>query len=426
MKTIVEKEREIPVVYDVDVVVVGGGPAGVGASVATARDGAETLLIERYGYLGGMATGGLVIWLPKNQLSSGIPREIVDRLVPLEAVVDVVDWALTIDPEIMKNVLLDMLEEEGVKMLLESFAVDAIVKGETVEGVILESKSGRQAVRADVVIDATGDGDIAVRAGAPYKKVGEGELMLPMSLIFIMNNVDEGRVFSYTSRDSRLTRLLERTKGEENPFQYEENELSLFEKASERERPYFRYLIDIDRTTRRGQVAIDSVKVYDVDGTDALDLTEAYIKGRKRIRRVAEFLRRHVPGLDSAYLSYIAPQMGVRETRRVVGEYVLTEKDLYEGRKFDDVVIRCDVADVGPCEIPYRCLVPKKTDNLLIAGRSISCTHEAQILAREIPLCMLMGQAAGTAASLAIKNKTTPRQLAVEILQDSLRNQGLI
>jgi len=425
MKTIIEKARETPIAYDVDVVVAGGGPTGVSAAIAAARGGAETLLVERYGHLGGMATGGLVIWLPKNQLIGGIPVELVDRLISLDAAHNEVDWATTIDPEMMINVIFDMLEEEGVKILLESLVVDPIVERGKVEGVILENKSGRQAVKAKVVIDTSGDGDLAARAGASYMKVGDEGLMLPMSLVFLMDNINEEEVYSFVSQDKGLKHLLGQMRGED-PFQYEEKESSLFESASEREKPYFQYSIGINKTTHKGQLASESAKVYDVDGTNAIDLTEAYIKGRKRIRRIMEFLKKNVPGFESAHVSYIAPQMGVRETRWIDGEYTLTMKDLYKDSKFDDVVVRCNIVDLDMREIPYRCLVPRGIDNLLIAGRCISYTHEVQNLAREIPLCMLLGQAAGTAASLAIKNNTTPRQLDIKLLQESLRTQGLI
>lgn len=426
MKMIIEKEKKVPVIYDVDVVVVGGGPAGVGAAIASARNEADTLLIERHGYFGGMATGGLVIWLPKNQLTGGIPREIVDRLRALGAANDEVHWATTIDPEAMKYVVLEMLEKEGVKFLLESFVVDAIVERDAVKGVILENKSGRQAVEADVTIDATGDGDIAARAGASYEKGREDGLMLPMSLVFAMNNVDEDRAFSYLYHHPGLTDILEKTGEKEDLFRYDENELSLFEKTSEREKPYFRHEIGVNITTHRGQVATEAAKIYDVDGTDVMDITEAYKKARKRIQRIAEFLKKRVPGFESSYLSFVAPQIGVRETRRILGEYTLTEKDLYKNARFEDAIIKSNVADIGVCEIPYRCLVPQGIDNLLVAGRCVSFTHEAQNLAREIPLCMLMGQAAGTAAALTVKNKTTPRQLDIKILRDSLNKQGII
>jgi len=408
VKAITEPERNTPVLEEVDVAIVGGGPAGVAAALASSRNGVETLLIEQYGHLGGMATGGIVILLGpfsdgKRQVIGGIPLEIIRRL-------EEEDWAIweealpgyvTVDPEGLKHTTNVMLEEAGARILMHSFAVDAIIEGNTVKGVILESKAGRQAVLAKVVVDASGDGDIAASAGAPYE-----EKMHPWGI----------------SLDHRIGGVdLEKTKEFQREHQDRWGRLK-------REMNRRGFVSSWNKTTIKGMVWCDGPHFRNLNALDPRDLTRVEIDARKRIFAAIRFYRENLPGFEKAYLVDTAPQMGVRETRRIMGEYVLTKEDIMSGRSFDDTIM-CGSTETRPkvrYEVPYRCLIPRRVENLLVAGRCISCTHEALESVRVIPPSMAMGQAAGDAAALSIEKKVTPRSLNPKEVQKLLREQNAI
>ena len=404
-----------------DVVVVGGGTAGLAAAVAASRNGVDALLIERYGFLGGATTAGLVnpfmtFHAGEEQIIEGIFQEIIDRLENMNGY-DRKSRAY--DAEVMKIVADQMVEESGVKLMLHSLVVDAVMEGNFIRGVVVENKSGRQRVMAKVVVDATGDGDVAVKAGAPYEKGRrEDGLTQPMTLNFRMGGVETARMPSR----SELNKLYDEAKAKGEISIPRENLL------------WF-------PTVRRGEIHFNTTRVVKVDGTSGKDLTYSEVEARRQMMRVVEFLKRRVPGFESAYLLVSGSQIGVRETRRIMGEYVMTEEDVLGARKFEDVVARGSypidihsptgegtvIKRLPPgasYDIPYRCLVPKRVENLLVAGRCVSCTHEAQAAIRVIPICVAMGQAAGTAAALAAKLKATPRGIDITMLQKTLRKQG--
>lgn len=409
LRTILEAQRETPVVDEVDVIVAGGGPAGFAAAVAAARNGADVLLVERYGYLGGMATGGLVICLVEtDRYGYGICKEILERLRELggarlnRAAGEPTRWvqgsslngeeSWFFDPEALKYVAGEVVTESGADLLLHSLVVGSVTDGNHVQGLILEGKSGRQAVLGRVVVDATGDGDVAASSGAPFSV---DRHPWGINLEFRIGGVDIEKSMRWKI---------------ENPELHDE----LMRKVEK----------DAGRI-RWGRTVYDSVvwghgpPFYDVDGLDGRHLTRVEVESRKRIVTAMRFFRDNIPGFEDAFLMDIAPQTGVRETRRIIGEYTLTREDETIGRNFDDNIAG------GLFGIPYRCIVPKVVDGLLVAGRCMSATHEAQGAVRNIPSCLVTGQAAGTAAALAAKHGVTPRELDIHILREALKKQGV-
>jgi len=409
-------------VSEYDVIVAGGGTAGVAAAVAAARNGANTVLIEKYGFLGGAMTAGLVnpfmtFHVGRKQIIKGIFQEIIDRLKDMNGYDE---KTKAFDNEAMKLVTDHMVKEAGVKLLLHTYISDALVtKRNTVRGVEVYNKSGRQIVLGKITVDATGDGDVAVMAGAPYEKGRRKDgLTQPMTLNFRMGGVNVERM---PSRE-KINRLFEEAKAKGEIEIPREDVL------------YF-------PTTRKGEIHFNTTRILKADGTKAEDLTYAETEGRRQMAQLIKFLKEKVPGFENAYLLMSGVQIGVRETRRIIGEYVLTEEDILKARKFEDEIARGSypidihsptgegtiIKKPPPGEfydIPYRCMVPKKVDNLLVAGRCISTTHEAQAAVRVIPIVVAIGQAAGTAAALAAKLRVSPREMDVPLLQKTLKEQG--
>jgi ribulose 1,5-bisphosphate synthetase/thiazole synthase len=447
-KTVTEPAREIPVFHETDVVVCGGGPAGVAAAIAAARNGADTVLVEYQICLGGMAGSGMLNRLgpfhdQRKMIVGGIPWEILQRLIAMEAAStpypcshdDPSKYWIPFDPEAMKYVLDRMVDEAGVKVLFHSSFSAAIVpkKGEP-RGVIVETKSGRQAILAKVIIDATGDADVAASAGASYEKGRrEDGLMQPTALMYKISNLDRDKAKDFlATRENRLI-LLDRAQ-ERAKADGEEGEQVVYVGAG------------TDNLLKKDETYYNNDMFRGVDATDVEQLSDAVMKARKVIWEGLICAKKYTPGFEDAYLGATASKIGVRETRRIVGEYVLTAEDVLGVRKFDDAISQyaCYV-DIHMVEsrktrdlragkalepgtsydIPYRCLIPKKINNLLVAGRCFSATHEALASARMMPSCMAMGQAAGTAAALAAKQNIGPRELGVKQLQDVLRKQDV-
>lgn len=423
MKYYQEPEKQIPVKTEVEVLVVGGGPAGFSAAVNAARNGADTMLIEQAGDIGGVATTGLMShWTGKTR--GGFYEEILEKSAdgPKKH---------TINPEKLKTVMLKMLSEAGVKLQLYTFATDAIVEDSILKGVIIESKSGREAIMADIIIDASGDGDIAARAGVPYHKGRESDgKMQPMTLMFKVAGVDTDRV--------------KFVGGFEQTYEIEAGDLQT---VADEIIPDPAGHVLIYPTTLPGTVTCNMTNCIDVDGTKAEDLTRAEYVCRSQLEPIVDFLREHVPGFEECYVISSASIIGVRETRHFEGEYTLTEQDILSARVFEDWVVtkahfNFDVHNVSGSgldetgvqkhfsqpegyTIPYRCFIPRKIDNLLLAGRNISGTHMAHSNFRVMPICANMGQAVGTAGALAVKRGVTPRNLDVSIIQEELKKQGV-
>lgn len=433
MKFYNEPAKQIPVKAEVDVLVVGGGPAGFSAAILAARNGAKTMLVEQAGDVGGVATTGLMShWTGNTQ--GGFYEEILERSG--DSAEDAIFGHHSfqrqiINPERLKTVLLDMLDEAGVMLQLYTLACEAVMEGNKIAGVIMESKSGREIVLAKIVIDASGDGDIAAKAGAPYKKGRESDgKMQPMTLMFKVAGVDTERaVFPG---------------GFEDTFALPKGDLQTL---GRRHIPAPAGHVLLYRTTLPGVVTCNMTNSTGVDGTKAEDLTKAHYECRKQMDIIVNFLREYVPGFERSYAISSASVIGVRETRHFEGEYTLTEQDILAARVFEDWAVtkahfNFDVHNITGAgldetgiqkhfsqpkgyTIPYRCFVPKKIENLLLAGRNISGTHMAHSNYRVMPICANMGQAVGTAAALCVKKGITPRELNVADLQKELKDQGV-
>jgi hypothetical protein len=433
MKTIIEPSREIPVRREVDVLVVGGGPAGTATAISAARQGQRVLLLEQTGMAGGVATGGLMSHWTGSTAHIGIYGEILARAQ------DCPDPQV-IHPEKLRSVLLEMLLEAGVEVQFYTFACDAVLAPEPVDskprkrlaGVISESKAGREAVLAKVTVDASGDGDIAARSGVPFHKGRESDgRMQPMTLMFKVGGVDTTRVVKFVG-------------GFEDTYAIPGSDIQTL---ARQQLPHPAGHLLIYRSSLPGVVTCNMTNAIEVDGTKPEDLTRAEVTCRRQLGPILEFLSEQVRGFENCYLLETAAQIGVRETRHFEGLYTLTEEDILAARVFEDwaapkVHFNFDVHNLAGSgldstgvqkhfqqarhyTIPYRCLVPKQVDGLLLAGRNISGTHKAHSNFRVMPVCAMIGQAAGTAAALCAQQDIQPRELDVREMQRLLRTAGV-
>ncbi len=455
-RTIREPAHQTPVAAEVDVLVAGGGPAGLGAAIAAAREGASTLLVERNSCLGGAATAYLLHYWPQARWHlDGIAAEIVDELVRRggASVGRIIDF----DPETFKQVALDLVRDAGVKLLLYTWVVAPIVTGNTVQGAFIQNKSGRQAVLARTTLDCTGDADLAVQAGVPMTKGRESDgKMRPATLIFRMGNIDFRAIVDYARRHP--DQFSPDPNYQVNDIEQGSVRISGFFDLVEQARQcgelfsdmHYLRLEGID--VERGICFVNSTRVYGVDGTDAWDLTRAEIEARDQIPMVVDFIRKYIPGCQQAFVIDTAANIGIRETRRIVGEYRLSEDDIMAGRVFEDRVARVygrnapgvDVHNPDGKEgsaqdsharsivhgerglfVPYRSLVPQRIEGLLVAGRSISQTHDAEKWTRIEAACIKIGQAAGTAAAVAAAEDVAVREVDVSRVQQRLIAQGV-
>jgi 2-polyprenyl-6-methoxyphenol hydroxylase-like FAD-dependent oxidoreductase len=451
----IEFRASVPVWHAVDVLVVGGGPAGIAAAIAAARSGARTGLAERYGFLGGTATAGLVGPFmgvfegnaERVQLIRGLFDEIVRRMEDLGGAIHpskVIrgeghsgfrlsghNGVTPFEPETLKLVAAEMCLEAGVRLSLHSRFIAPILEGDRIGGVILATKAGLQAIRASVVVDCSGDGDVAMAAGVPMVKGRESDgLGQGVTLFFRVKNVDTERVERYAKEHPQ-----DGVAGK--PFG---SLVAEAKAAGDFTLPRDR--INFYRTPDPGVWGVNASRIVRIDPTSADELTRAEIEGRRQVVELLRFLRKYVPGCEQAQLAVTATQIGVRESRRIVGEHTLTLEDLQAGRHFADAVVfynyPVDIHSptdgtggilneipIAPVyQIPYRSLVPLRVEQLLVAGRCLSATHEAAAAARVMPACFAMGQAAGTAAALALAAGTTVRRLDPESLRRRLREQG--
>jgi hypothetical protein len=427
---IVEPERQLPVSRKVDVLVVGGGTSGCTAAIAAARNGAKVMLVERYGFLGGTATAAMVgvfcgVYTCGPQsthqlLVGGLPLEAMRRL---EAIGGGHKYRhrFQLDHEIFKIVLDRWLEEAGVQLLFHTLVVETLIQNGAIKGVVVEHKGGREAILADRIIDASGDGDMAALAGAPFEMGDEqGRLQAP-TMVFYMGSVDVERAMAFPEKEIRKL-LIEVTQSGEFDFP--------------------RISGSFSPAPQPGKVHVNMSRVAGVDGTDPWSLSNGTLEGRRQVEGFSKFLVKYVPGFEKAIVDAIAPQLGVRETRRVMGEYVLTREDVLGARKFEDAIcrsswpiedhsqgnetIRLHLPGDDFYQVPYGCLVPLEIDNLLLTGRCVSATHDGQASVRVMGPGMAMGEAAGTAAALSLRTEISPRALRAETLQSALLQNGAL
>lgn len=450
-----EQARELPLTASPHVLVLGGGVAGLTATLAAAKMGADVLLVERGNCLGGTATAGMMaLFYTPYRCAHGVPKAIFDRLIAAGGAFP--GEIISVDHEIFEGVAFEMAAEAGVSLLLHTICADVIMDGDRVRGVVIENKGGRQALLGRVLVDATGDADIAARAGAPTVKGREADAkMRPMTLLFRLGGVDVEAMLAYVrahpedfSKDPNQM-MLDVAGKNIRIFGF----FSMVEraKADGHLYPDCHYFRVESVFPERGTLLVNTIRIYNVDGTNPTDVTRAEVEARRQQRLLLEFARKYVPGFATAYILDSGSHIGVRETRRIVGEYVLTQEDIIQQASFPDTIgidsnrqnpkgprhspdgmegsasdieTRDWVASLYTYQIPYRCLLPQRVEGLLVAGRAISANHDADGYTRNQPACMVTGQAAGVAAALAAREAIPPRRVDVSELQAALRALG--
>ena len=430
-----EAARDIPVFAETDVLVVGGGPAGTSAAIAAGRLGADVMLVERYNHLGGLSTGGLVIWIDRmsdwtgKQVIAGIACDFFDRL-PKESVMGpsrsdwgskdavttaywmqraaaykgIVTWSPTVDPEALKTLSMRMVLEQKVRLLFHSWMVEPIVSDGAMRGAIFESKEGRQAIMAKVVIDTTGDADMLARAGLTFESdIDTGDIHHCINTAFLLGGVDLDRwlEFRYKNPDG-FSAFFAQGQATLGPF----------------EKPFCSWRNDV--------ALFMGPRLSGYSAVDVEDLSEVEVRSRELTVAHLDFYRKHAPGFENAFLMLGAPQIGVRHSRRLTGMRKVTRAQWDEGKVWDDEIgVSTTLSPNFPnVSIPYGSLVPVGLDGVLGAGRHIACDASSHSFLREVPQCWLTGQAAGVAAALCADSGIQPQALPHHLVQRELLRQG--
>ncbi|UFT98685.1 FAD-dependent oxidoreductase [Radiobacillus kanasensis] len=452
MSQITESAKQLEIRAEVDVVVCGGGPAGIGAALSAARNGAKTILIEHHSFLGGMGTAGMVTSFAygyhdkKRFIIGGIFKEIRQKLYERDGLImtERKGWE-PFNPELYKMLAFELLTEAGVEILCHTTITDAITENGDIQAIIVESKAGREAIKANRFVDATGDGDLAARAGASYKVGREKDGgTQPSSLMYMLGNVHVREVGEALNKKGK--RGYWKTADGRNYL----NATGFHEEIVQAKKEGYLTKVNRDHVASiftipwlNDVVGVNFVRIQGKSALDPKELTEAEIIGREQVVDGIAFLKKFVPGFENAQIVSTAPQLGIRETRRIMGDYVINQDDIVQERQFDDVIAQsCYMIDIHSpdsdktqiyklppgthYDIPYRSLLPVGLNNLLLAGRCISATHEALGSFRVQAICLALGEAAGTAAALSVKENVEPRELPISTLQSVLRNNGAI
>ena len=444
MKQIREAARKTPIVAETDVLVVGSGPGGLAASLAAAREGANTILLERYGCFGGNITQvGVesIAWYRHGGTIDvqGIGIELEQRAKQMGATdPEPQSQSEALNTELFKVVADTLVQEADILPVLHCMAVETIMEDNTIKGVITESKSGRQAILAKRVVDATGDADIAHLAGAPWRKAPKNEL-LGVTVTFSLTGVDRKRFLSHVKR---------------NPSTYKDWGVETSGKEDNMFSPYLKtpFLLakeagdipgDLEiagtwsRISEQGDATyFNIVYIRGHDATDVHDLTRGEVEGRKQAMWAAKALKKYTPGFENSSLRSFGSSLGIRESRKIIGKYNLTEKDVRNQGRFDDAVgifpeflDGCGIVILPTTgryfQVPYGIMVPQKVENLLVAGRCVAGDHISHSATRQMMCCTVTGQAAGVAAALSIKEKNHCSQVDIDSLQKALAKQGV-
>lgn len=426
----IEINKQVPVKSCYDVIVAGAGPAGICAAVAAARRDAKVALVERYGVVGGNLTAGYVGPI-LGMVGKGTMRDELVRLlgVPDNDMIGETGKAHNIEDA--KRILAEFVEHDNIDVYLQSSVSDVIKHGNSVKGIVLSTNEGSMALMAPVTIDATGDAVVSYLAGAEIEKGREDGLMQPVTLEFTIDGVDESRgvicigdVDDVKLGDERFLDFCKRC-------------------ADQGKLPPELAAVRLHPTTRQGERQVNTTQANGVDITDVDQIFSADLKLRRQIKLLVDFLRANIPGYENCRCISSGTTTGVRETRRVMGDYVITAEELAEGKRFDDVIVHkaefiVDIhnpAGAGqaedhiqyckPYDLPYRCFVPRGIDGLYTAGRCISGTHRAHASYRVMSICMAMGEAVGIAAAMCAKSGVAPRTLDVAALQRTMTDAGI-
>lgn len=454
-----------------DVVVVGGGTAGAIAAIGAARTGARTLVVERYGHLGGVLSLGMALLGSLDGEGywalGGVGRELVARLQTIggatEASIDPqFGSVLGQDPELLKLVLLEMAQEAGVDMLFHSTVVDAMTDGRRLTGLLVANKRGLEVIPATAVVDCSSDADVVAHAGGSFAfGRDQDQLTQPASRIFRVGSVNMHRVWDYLAEHPEDCQAPEGWTGRDydinflrsTPGASLEGFASLIDKAKAAGDFHVpRARLGMNTLPGRSEVTINITRVHGLNGTDPDDVSEGEVAAQLQMLEVVRFLRKYVPGFEDTHIIAAPYQLGVRESRHVHGRYLLTKEDVLEGRDFPDQIGRgsypLDIHDVKPDAevlgarvkgggvtlwpikksfgIPVGCIIPRDLDNVTVGGRCISATHEAAGSIRGQAVCMVTGHAAGTLAALSAKAGMFVRDVPIALLQETLRSQGAL
>lgn len=452
-KMIQESAKMTPVLTEADVVVAGGGLSGVIAAVSAARQGVRTVLVERYSCLGGVAVMGLPIqgYCCENgeQIVKGIPEEFRQRLIKKGGTVDYFipcemhNPFLCVDPEMVKIVCQEMLLDEGVKVILDAMVVDVVGTAENLRAVILEGKSGRQAIEAKMFIDATGDADLVVRMGAPYF-MAEIDKLQANTFGIILTNVDKKEFQKYLLEDPEnydLYPLLSRERVGNSDYFIMAGLTKIVNQANREKKFQGIYgMVNFVALPREDEIYVNSVHVSGYNPCDTMELSKMEMEGRGQVETVVDFMRRYIPGFSNARIVTTGPWIGVRESRIIDGVECLTLEDIKNGRIPADTIAlggypydyhqkdsddnKVQFYKIPPYGIRYGCLIPKKTNNIFVAGKTISATREAMCSSRVMAQCMAEGQAAGTAAAMCALQNCSSLELDVALLCKQLMEDG--